>query len=107
MARQRRLAEMTPDPLPNTLLGMPAARTLDLHGLSAAQAEPKVRDFILTCARAASGQVVRIVTGNGKGSDGQPVLGPLVGKLLEQSAAAYVAEFAVDVGGGSYLVRMK
>lgn len=107
MARKRRLADMSGGPVPDTLLGAPAVKTLDLHGLTAAQAEPKVSDFIMTCARSVSGQVVRIVTGKGKGSAGRPVLEPLVGRLLERSLAPYVAQFRVDVGGGSYVVRIK
>ena len=107
MARKRRLAHMAPDPLPDTLFGAHPVKTLDLHGSTAAQAEAKVRDFIMTCARSASGQVVRIVTGKGKGSAGRPVLEPLVGKLLATSLAPYVAEFRADVGGGSYVVRIK
>lgn len=107
MARKRRLAEMTPGPVPDTLLAAHPVKTLDLHGLTAAQAEARVRDFIMTCTRSASGQVVRIVTGKGTRSAGQPVLAPLVLRMLERSLAPYVGEFTADVGGGSYLVRMK
>jgi hypothetical protein len=107
MARKRRLAHMAPDPLPDTLIGAHPVKQLDLHGFTAAEAEAKVRDFIMTCTRSASGQVVRIVMGKGTGSAGRPVLGPLVGKLLATSLAPYVAEFRVDSGRGSYVVRIK
>ena len=107
MARKRRLAKMTPDPVPHTLLSAYPVKELDLHGLTAAEAELRVRDFIITCVRTVSGQAVRIVTGKGKGSAGRPVLAPLVRKMLETSLAPYVSEFTAGVGGGSYLVRIK
>ena len=107
MRRKRRLADMAPDPLPNTLLGAHPVRELDLHGLTARDAEGRVRDFIMTSTRAASRQVVRIVTGKGKGSAGQPVLAPLVRQVLSGELSRYVAEFTADVGGGSYLVKIR
>lgn len=98
---------MAADPIPGTLIGAYPVRELDLHGLTAAQAETRVRDFILTCARSMSGQVVRIVTGKGKRSAGRPVLEPMVRDLLAGGLAAYVAEFRLERGGGSYLLRIK
>lgn len=107
MARKRRLAQMRPDPLPDTLLGSLPARTLDLHGITAAQAEPRLRDFLTTCTRVGRGQVVRVITGKGKGSPDGPVLEPLVRRLLAGSLAPYVAAYTAEPGGGSYLVRVK
>jgi DNA-nicking Smr family endonuclease len=52
------------------------ARTLDLHGKTAEQARERVRDFVLTTSRGASGRVVRFITGKGTGSAGQAVLRP-------------------------------
>jgi DNA-nicking Smr family endonuclease len=51
--------------------------------------------------------VIRIVTGKGLGSPGQPVLFPLVRRWLETGLAAQVAVVSVGADGGSYLVRMK
>jgi len=38
---------------------------------------------------------------------GEMTLDPLVRRLLERSLAQYVAEFTADVGGGSYLARIR
>jgi DNA-nicking Smr family endonuclease len=89
------------------LLGQPVVATLDLHGRTAAEAERLVRDFILTSTRSASGQVVRIVTGKGTGSAGNPVLLPLVRQWLETGLARYLDAMSVDTDGGSYLVRVR
>lgn len=105
MGRKRRLAEVSGHELSNTLLGTAVLMTLDLHGLTTVVAERKVRDFVLTCSRSASGQVVRIITGKGLGSEQGPVLIPLVQKLLETSLASYVAQWTMEAGG--YLVRIK
>jgi DNA-nicking Smr family endonuclease len=107
MGRKRRLAEMTGHQPEGSLLGQPVVRELDLHGRTAGEAERQVRDFILTSARTASGRVIRIVTGKGLGSPGQPVLFPLVRRWLETDLAAQVAVVSVGADGGSYLVRMK
>jgi DNA-nicking Smr family endonuclease len=90
-----------------SLLGQTVVRELDLHGCTAAQAEQRVRVFILARARDASGRVVRIITGKGTGSEGKPVLRPLVGRLLEKDLDAYVEAVSADVDGGSYLVKLR
>lgn len=107
MGKRRRIVRMTPDPLRDTLLAALPVRSLDLHGLTAGQAEPRLRNFLMTCGRTVPGQVVRVVTGKGKGSPGGPVLEPLVRQLLGGSLASYVDEFTAEGGGGSYLVRIK
>ena len=107
MGRKRRVAEVSGTPLTGSLLGQPVARTLDLHGRTAAEAERLVRDFILTSTRGASGQVVRIVTGKGIGSAGKPVLLPLVRQWLETDLARYLDAVSLDTDGGSYLVRVR
>ena len=107
MGRKRRMAEVSGTPIAGSLLGQPVARTLDLHGRTAEEAERLVPDFILTSTRVASGQVVRIVTGKGIGSAGKPVLLPLVRQWLETDLARYVDTVSLDTDGGSYLVRMR
>ncbi|MBI2073418.1 MAG: Smr/MutS family protein [Gemmatimonadetes bacterium] len=107
MGRKRRLAQVTGHEAPQTLLGKTPARELDLHGVQSDQAEHLVRDFVMTGTRNGSGQVFRIVTGKGNRSAGRPVLMPLVRRLLETSLAPFVAEFALDRDGGSFLVRLK
>jgi DNA-nicking Smr family endonuclease len=106
MSRKRRIPEV-PGHLPEgSLLGQLVARTLDLHGRTADEAERLVRDFILSTSRGASGRVVRIVTGKGIGSPGRPVLLPLVRRLLEGELARHVDALSLDTDGGSYLVRI-
>jgi DNA-nicking Smr family endonuclease len=107
MGRKRRVVEVSGNPLTGSLLGQPVVATLDLHGRNAAEAERLVRDFILTSTRGASGQVVRIVTGKGTGSAGNPVLLPLVRQWLETGLARYLDAMSVDTDGGSYLVRVR
>jgi DNA-nicking Smr family endonuclease len=107
MGRKRRIAEVSGTPIAGSLLGQPVARTLDLHGRTAAEAERLVRDFILTSTRSASGRVVRIVTGKGIGSAGKPVLLPLVRQWLETDLARYLDTVTTEPDGGSYLVRMR
>jgi DNA-nicking Smr family endonuclease len=107
MGRKRRVVEVSGTPLTGSLLGRPVVATLDLHGRTAAEAERVVRDFILTSTRGASGQVVRIVTGKGTGSAGNPVLLPLVRQWLETGLARYLDAMSVDTDGGSYLVRVR
>ncbi len=107
MGRKRRLAQVTGHEPPETLLGKIPARELDLHRVQADQAEILVRNLLMTSSREGPGQVVRIITGKGNRSQGGPVLMPLVRRLLETSLASFVAEFAVDRDGGSFLVRLK
>lgn len=107
MGRKRRLANMSPGPTIDTLVGATPVREIDLHGYTASEAEARLRDFIFTCARVASGRVVRVITGKGKRSAGRPVLEPLVRHQLETGLSPYVTEFTMETGGGSYLVRIK
>ncbi len=107
MGRKRRLAQVAGHEPPRTLLGKIPARELDLHRVQADQAERLVRNLLMTSTRDSPGQVVRIITSKGNRSAGQPVLTPLVRRLLETGLASFVAEFAVDRDGGSFLVRLK
>jgi DNA-nicking Smr family endonuclease len=90
-----------------TLHGAFPDEELDLHGLTAREAEFRVRAFVDRWARSQPGAVLRIVTGKGAGSAGVPVLRPLVLDLLNDELALRVAEWAVDSGGGAYLVRVR
>jgi DNA-nicking Smr family endonuclease len=90
MGKIRRILEVSGHLLSGSLLGQSAARTLDLHGKTTAEARRMVTDFILTTSRGASGQVVQIVTGKGTGPACKPVLLPLVRQWLETDLARYV-----------------
>ena len=107
MARKRRVVEMTPGPPLETLLAVEPVRTLNVHGHSTDQAARAVADFVRTCARSESGQVVAIVTGKGLHSAGAPRLEPLVRRLLDGELARFVAGFSRDSARGRFLVRVR
>ena len=82
--------------------------TLDLHGAGAAEAKAAVRAFIATQARHASGSVVHIITGKGRGSAGGAVLRPRVAAELRGPACApLIADWARDADDGGYKVRLR
>jgi len=80
--------------------------TLDLHGLTAHQAERRVRDFIRTQTRIAPGKVVHIITGRGARSPGEPVLPGLVNRMLRDEFHDEVEMIAGLPGGGALAVRL-
>lgn len=92
---------------PRTLHSERVVEELDLHGLTGDQAEQRLEMFLDRVAVTARGEVVRVITGRGAGSHGPPVLQGLVRDALNGWLRHRVAEWAVDVGGGAYLVRVK
>lgn len=89
------------------LLDVRPRATLDLHGDTAADAERRVRDFILTHARVSRGAVVHIITGKGRGSGGKPVLPGVVRRVLSSDTVArYVSEWDRDLDEAGFLVRL-
>ena len=103
---KRRIPVVVPDNV-DSLLGKPVTESLDLHGLTAAQAEAQVDFFLARHSGLETGAVVRIVTGKGRRSESDPVLLPLVQRLLEGKLARYVARHRLDVGSGAYLVQVR
>jgi len=89
------------------LLGAPLAGRIDLHGMSAAQAEAAVRSFIDTWRRREPGAVVLIITGKGKGSEGGAVLRPAIRTLLKTKLSGFVSDWALDDSEGAYRVRVR
>ena len=85
---------------------MPVDR-LDLHGLSAREAEARVFYFLERHVRSSSGRVVHIITGKGTHSDGPPVLPTLVNRILRDDLADDIVEKAAMVGGGAIAIRIK
>ncbi len=81
--------------------------TLDLHGFTRAEAMPALLNFIATWRRRASGRVVHIVTGKGRGSRGRPVLKPTVRRMLKDELANAVKEWSRDLDDGGYLVLLR
>jgi DNA-nicking Smr family endonuclease len=81
------------------------ADTIDLHGMTAAEAEAAVAAFLRRCHRRAPGALVHIITGRGRGSPGRPVLKPKVKAMLKQGELP-AAAWGEDLDGGGYLVRL-
>lgn len=106
MGKRRKIPVVQPDPV-RSLHGSIPADALDLHGLHARTAEERVRSFVLTWSRREPGAIVRIITGKGTRSEGPPVLRTLTLDLITGELADRVEEWAVEVGGGSYLVRVR
>lgn len=92
---------------PQTLHTARVVDELDLHGLTGDEAETRLEMFLDRVAATDAGGVVRVITGRGAGSQGAPVLQPLVRDALTGWLEHRVAEWAVDVGGGAYLVRVR
>ncbi|PYO40259.1 MAG: hypothetical protein DMD33_18330 [Gemmatimonadetes bacterium] len=91
----------------DSLLDARAEAELDLHGLSAAEAQVAVRTFLQSWQRRKAGAVVLIITGKGKGSANGPVLRGLVKTLLQGELRASVAYWQMDDGEGAYKVRLR
>jgi DNA-nicking Smr family endonuclease len=88
------------------LLSETPSATLDLHGCTREDARRRVRHFLTTHSRISSGSVVHVITGKGRGSEGEAVLLGLVRDLLEGELAHLVGESAGAVGGGGWVVRV-
>jgi hypothetical protein len=106
MGRRRKIPTVQPDPI-QTIHGAYPKATLDLHGLVAAQAERRILTFVQGWAEREPGVVLRIITGKGTNSEGSPVLRGRLLELLGGPLKGWVAEWATEVGGGSYLVRVQ
>ena len=96
-----------PAAAPRTLHGAVVADELDLHGYALEAAERRLEAFFETHAVRTPGGVVRVITGKGTGSGGRPVLLEAVREALNGWLAHHVSEWAVDMGGGAYLVRLR
>ena len=79
----------------------------DLHHLTGAEAAVQLETFLVGWSRRRSGAVVRVITGRGNRSPGGPVLRPLVRELLKGRLAPLVEDYAVETGGGAYLIRVR
>lgn len=88
------------------LLDAPVADTIDLHGLSAVEAEVTVRKVVENWHRRGGG-VLHFITGKGKGSPAGPVLKRKVAALLMGDLSRYVADHAADEAGGGFKVRVR
>lgn len=92
---------------PRTLHSAVVVEELDLHGHTVDEAERRLEIFLDRVARTSPGDVVRVITGRGARSAGPPVLQGAVRDALNGWLGHRVAEWAVDMGSGAYLVRVK
>jgi hypothetical protein len=99
--RRKRRAKEAPAPPPE-LTGV--ARLLSQAPVAtlAAQAQPRVRDFLATHSHVSAGSVVHVITGKSTA-----VLLDLVRDMLEDEEAHHVDEYAGMMGGGGWVVRVK
>ncbi len=88
------------------LLDATPAATLDLHGNTAAEAERRVKNFVVTHARISRGRVIHIITGRGRGSGGPPVLPGAVRRALASEISRFVEEYDRDLDEAGFLVRL-
>jgi DNA-nicking Smr family endonuclease len=105
MAKRRRATE--PPANPFDPLDGPVAQTLDLHGAGVADARTSVKRFIESAARHSPGALVHVITGKGRGSQGGPVLKPVVRQLLAGELDRLTRDWAADPDGGGFLVRLR
>ncbi len=92
----------------DALLDVQPRATLDLHGDTAADAERRVRDFILTHARISRNEVIHVITGRGRRSRGRPVLPGVVRRVLSSDAVArHVSEWDRDLDEAGFLIRLR
>ena len=107
MARGKRRPRRPESPRDADLLDARPSAQLDLHGFRRDEVELAVRNFVTTWQRRRPGGVVHIIAGKGRGSPGNPVVGPAVRRCLRQDVAAFITEWSPDVAGGGFLIRLR
>lgn len=91
---------------PHDPLDAPAAATLDLHGFTAAAAEPALKNFLATWKARSPGAVVHVITGKGRGSRTRPVLKPMVKRLLKELKPRTVLDWTLSDDEGGYRIKL-
>ena len=104
---RRRSPPVSPPPASGSLHFAVVEADLDLHHLTAGEAAVQLESFLLAWSRRRTGAVLRVITGRGNRSAGGPVLRPRVRELLTGRLAPLVADYALESGGGAYLVRVR
>ena len=84
----------------------PVDDTLDLHGMTGIETAAAVTAFVTRVRKRHPGALVHVITGKGRRSAGRPVLKSKVRTLL-RAGTLPVAEWAEDLDGGGYLIRLK
>lgn len=100
MPRRKKKSSRPAADVPGTLYP-----TLDLHGLTAAEAEAAASRW-LSAQQAAGESTVRIVTGRGLHSQGPAVLPGVVEELLRSLAGSRIERFEKEPGGGVYRIQL-
>ena len=103
---RRRTAKPSESELRGTLHAAVPDAEIDLHGLTRDQAVRRVEMLLDTWERRGRAPVLRIVTGRGQHSAGDPVLLHAVGDRLQAELGARLEDMTRDAGGGGWLVRM-
>src|SRR5690606_11149488 len=103
MGRRRRSGSGKRGDTPDLLASL--YPTLDLHGLSADEAEASTRRWLRERRRAGE-LTVRVITGRGLHSVGLAVLPGVIETLLD-TLREEVATFTAEPGGGVYRVRLR
>jgi len=88
------------------LFDVAADATLDLHGLSALEAERALRAFLQTWRARRPGAVLHVITGKGRGSAGRPALLPAVRRLLRGELREMARDWALDLDEGGFLIQV-
>jgi hypothetical protein len=79
--------------------------TLDLHGLTAEEAERAGESWLKAQQAAGEGRV-RLITGRGLHSVGPPVLPVVIEDLLQRLHGAVVARYQLESGGGAFSIDL-
>jgi hypothetical protein len=98
-------AEERPEMLPDPLLDAVPDATLDLHGMTVADARRAVTAFVMLWRGRKPGAVLHIVTGKGRGSAGRPALRPAVRAMLRGELRPALADWTTDVDEGGFLLQ--
>jgi DNA-nicking Smr family endonuclease len=82
------------------------ADSIDLHGMTGAEAVAAATAFVRRVQKRAPGSLVHIITGRGRGSPGRPVLKPKIRTLL-RAGELPVRAWGEDLDNGGFLVRLR
>ncbi len=82
--------------------------TFDLHGMTVLEAVTRAEQFLRAQAKARPGEMVRLITGRGRGGGGAPIRTHTRTMLrgLRESGRV-VADFELEDSEGSFLVRLR
>ena len=103
---KRRTARPLESDVRRTLHGAIPDAEVDLHGMRRQAALLRVEQLLDTWERRGGG-TLRIITGRGNRSAGDPVLLGEVERLLRSELGGRVADMVRDSGGGGWLVRIE